>query len=103
MFVEPDVQVKPVKDPTPTEADFWHFQLIKQRDPDTEIDRSLFLGQATNRRQRQTDFIHVNSPLIAARIRCERTVPSALVARGSYASCIRAYGLGPVPGRADRR
>ena len=72
MFVEPGVQVKPVIDTATTETDFWHFQLIKQRYPDAEIKRRLFLGQATNRGQRQTDFVHVNGPVIAA---CTRYRP----------------------------
>ncbi len=66
MFVEPGVQVKPVIDTATTKTDFWHFQLIKQRYPNPEVHGSLFLGQATNRGQRQTDFVHVNDPVIAA-------------------------------------
>ena len=59
MFVQPGVQVKPVIDAAPTETDFWHVQLSQERDPDTEVKRRLFLGQTTNRGQRQVDDFHV--------------------------------------------
>ena len=105
MFVEPGVQVKPVKHTATTETDFWHFQLIKQGHPDPEVDRSLFLGQATNRGQRQTDIVHVSGPLIAActRYRPPEASSAWALASDSCAGCIRASAVEPSPGRADRR
>lgn len=58
MFVEPGVQVKPVINTASSEAHIRHIQLRQQRDPDTEVISRLFLGQTTNRGQRQAFFFH---------------------------------------------
>jgi hypothetical protein len=57
MFVEPGIQVKTVIHAATPKAHMRHIQLSKQRDPDPEVNGRLFLGQATNRGQRQA-FIH---------------------------------------------
>ena len=58
MFVEPGIQVKTVINTTPTQANGRHIQLVKQGDPDAQVDGRLFLGQTANRWQRQTRFVH---------------------------------------------
>jgi hypothetical protein len=58
MFVEPGIQVKAVVYTASPEAHMWHFQLGKQCDPDAEVNGRLFLGEATNRGQRQAFLFH---------------------------------------------
>ncbi|OAI51703.1 hypothetical protein AYO46_07435 [Betaproteobacteria bacterium SCGC AG-212-J23] len=50
MFLKPCVEVNAVVHEPPPELDGWHSQLAKERDPDTEISRRLFLGEAADRR-----------------------------------------------------
>jgi hypothetical protein len=69
MFVEPRVQVNTVIDAAATQAHMRHIQLGQQRHADAQVDAGLFLGQATNRRQRQAFVLHCRSysPLEALR------------------------------------
>ncbi len=53
MFIEPRIQVKAVINPPTTEADAGHIELSEERQPDAEIHRGLFFGQAAHWRQRQ--------------------------------------------------
>lgn len=64
MVIEPGIQVNPVKDQAPTEADARHVQLRQQRDADPQVDRRLFLGQAPDGRQWQVRFVH-HKPCLA--------------------------------------
>lgn len=58
MLIEPGIQVKAVIHAAPTELDMGHVELDEQRDPDAQVLGGLFLGQATNGRQRQALFVH---------------------------------------------
>lgn len=61
MFVQPGIQVNPVIDTTPPETDMGHIQLYQERDANTQVFGSLFLGQTPHRRQRKqrrTSFMH---------------------------------------------
>ena len=58
MFVEPGIQVNPIENAAPTKPDLRYVELGQQRDADAQIDRRLFLGQTTNRGQRQAFVLH---------------------------------------------
>ena len=58
MFVEPGIQVNPVEQATPAEPDLRYIELGQQRDADAQINGRLFLGQTTNRGQRQAFVLH---------------------------------------------
>lgn len=58
MFVEPRVQVKPVINTAPPEANIRHIQLSQQRDTDTQIQGSLLFGQAANWGQWEVFSVH---------------------------------------------
>lgn len=58
MLIEPGIQVKAVIHAAPTKLDVGHVELGQQRDPDAQVLGGLFLGQATNGRQRQALFVH---------------------------------------------
>jgi hypothetical protein len=58
MVIEPGIEVNPVVDATTADSNVRHFKLRQQRDPDAQIDRRLFLGQAAHGRQRQVGVAH---------------------------------------------
>ena len=61
MVIEPGIQVNPVKDQAPTQADAGDAQLHQQRDTDPQVHRSLFLRQAPHGGQRQVRLVHHSS------------------------------------------
>ncbi len=61
MVIEPGVEVNPVEDLSPPEADAGHVELSQERDPDPQIHRCLFSGQAADDRQRQVRIVHHSS------------------------------------------
>jgi hypothetical protein len=61
MVIEPGIEVNPVEDLTPTQADAGHAQLRQERDPDPQVNRRLFLRQTPDDRQRQVRVFHHRS------------------------------------------
>ena len=57
MVIEPGIEVNPVVDATTTDSNVRHVQLRQQRDPDAQVDRRLFLGQAAHGRQWQVGLL----------------------------------------------
>jgi hypothetical protein len=58
MFIEPGVQVNPVENAAPSEANMRDLQLREQGCPDPQVRRRLFLGKTPHRRQRQAVVFH---------------------------------------------
>jgi hypothetical protein len=58
MFIEPRIEVNPIKDQATTQADARNVQLREQRDADPQVQRRLFLRQTPNSRQRQVRRVH---------------------------------------------
>jgi hypothetical protein len=58
MVIEPGIEVNPVIDAAPSDANERHVQLRQQGGPDAQVDRRLFLRQAAHRRQRQVGIVH---------------------------------------------
>ena len=58
MFFEPGIQVNPVENAAPSQANVRHVELGQERDSDAQVDGGLFLGQASNRGQRQAVVFH---------------------------------------------
>ncbi len=61
MFIEPGIEVNPVEDLAPAQANAGHAQLRQERDPDPQVNRRLFLRQTPDDRQRQVRVFHHNS------------------------------------------
>lgn len=58
MVFEPGIQVNPVENAAPTEANMRHVELGQERDSDAQVHGGLFLRQASNRGQRQAVVFH---------------------------------------------
>lgn len=58
MVFEPGIQVNPVIDAAPPQANVGHIQLRQEGDADPQIDRRLLLGQAAHRGQGQAFVFH---------------------------------------------
>jgi hypothetical protein len=58
MFIEPGIEVNPIKDQAPAQPDTGHAELHQQRDPDPQVDGGLFPRQKPHGRQRQIRLVH---------------------------------------------
>ena len=58
MFFEPGIQVNPVINAAPTQANMGHIQLGQKRGSDPQVQRGLFLGKTSNGGQRQAVVFH---------------------------------------------
>jgi hypothetical protein len=67
MVFEPGIQVNPVIDAAPSQANIRHIELGQERGSDPQVQRGLFLGKASHRRQRQALFLHDYQPRVARR------------------------------------
>jgi hypothetical protein len=61
MVFEPGIQVNPVENAAPSETDVRHIELGQESDSDAQVHGGLFLGQASNRGQRQAVVFHDSS------------------------------------------
>jgi hypothetical protein len=90
MVFEPGIQVNPVIDAAPSQANMRHFELGQERGSNPQVQRGLFLGKTPHRRQRQALFFHRYQPRLALRyasapsscasLRKSSTRPGALTA-----------------------
>ena len=58
MFIEPRIEVNPIKDQATTQANARNIKLRQQRDADPQVHRRLFLRQTTHSGQTQVRRIH---------------------------------------------